>query len=142
MAAPVAVVEYPWTWIRFNGNRKKKIPTAAYKKRVSRLAALKLSDSNSRSGSIGDATLSSANTNPIRQPKPTIKLPKTNGSLQPRLTDSIKPLTRPPNPTVARIAPNQSMRPALALRLSGIRQTETTITAAASGRLIKNTQRQ
>ena len=28
-AAPVAVAEYPWTWIRFNGNRKKKIPIAA-----------------------------------------------------------------------------------------------------------------
>jgi hypothetical protein len=28
-AAPVAVVEYPCTWIKFNGNKKKKLPTAA-----------------------------------------------------------------------------------------------------------------
>jgi hypothetical protein len=29
MAPPAAVAEYPWTWIRFNGNKKKKIPVAA-----------------------------------------------------------------------------------------------------------------
>src|SRR5205807_9710391 len=46
-----------------------------------------------------------------------------------------------PSPTVARIAPTQSMLRALELRLSGIRQTEMAITAAASGRLIKNTHR-
>ncbi len=52
------------------------------------------------------ATLCSTKTNAIRQPTPAIKLPKTSGSLQPRLTDSIKPKTRPPNPAVARIAPD------------------------------------
>ena len=29
VAAPAAVAEYAWTWIRFNGNKKKKIPMAA-----------------------------------------------------------------------------------------------------------------
>src|SRR5260370_8225986 len=50
------------------------------------------------------------NTNAIRQPKPTIKLPKTRGYLQPRLTDSMNPLTKPPNPIVTTKAPNQSTR--------------------------------
>src|SRR5260370_700696 len=141
-AAPAAVAEYPWTWIRFKGNKKKKIPIAAYKKSVSRFAPLKLRDLNSVSGSIGELTLVSTNMKATRQPKPTIKLPKTKGLRQPKLTDSINPTIKPPSPAVATSAPNQSMRPAPALRLSGIRQTEMAITAAASGRLIKNTHRQ
>src|SRR4029077_9859867 len=142
MAAPVAVAEYPWTWIRSNGNKKKKIPMAAYKNSVSKFAPLKLRDSNSVNGSIGLVPLASTNANAIRQPQPTIKLTKTRGFLQPRLTDSMNPLTKPPSPTVARNAPNQSIRAAIALRLSGIRQTEMAIAAAASGRLMKNTHRQ
>src|ERR1700730_18912409 len=86
-AAPVAVVEYPWTWIRFNGNKKKKIPIAAYKNSVSRFAPLKLRDLNSASGSIGEVTLASMNTKATRHAKPTSKLPKTSGFRQPKLTD-------------------------------------------------------
>src|SRR5260370_20107612 len=141
-AAPAAVAEYPWTWIKFKGIKKKKIPIAAYKKSVSRFAPLKLRDLNSVSGSIGELTLVSTNTKATRQPKPTSRLPKTSGLRQPKLTDSMNPTIKPPSPAVAMNAPNQSMRPAPALRLSGIRQTEMAITAAASGRLIKNTHRQ
>src|SRR6266481_3325197 len=82
------------------------------------------------------------NTNAIRQPKPTIKLPKTRGCLQPRLTDSMNPLTKPPNPIVTAKAPDQSTRAMAGLRLSGIRHNEMDITAAARGRLMKNAQRQ
>src|SRR5260370_24515716 len=142
MAAPAAVAEYPWTWIKFNGNKKKKIPIAAYKNSVSRFAPLKLRDSNSASGSIGELPLASISTKATRQPKPTIKLPKTSGLRQPKLTDSMNPTINPPTPAVATSAPSQSMRPAVALRLSGIRQTEIAITAAARGRLMKNTHRQ
>src|SRR5713226_7087763 len=141
IAAPAAVAEYPWTWIKFNGNKKKKIPIAAYKKSVSRFAPLKLRDLNSVSGSIGELTLVSTNTKATRQPKPTIKLPTTRGLRQPKLTDSMNPTIKPPSPAVAISAPNQSMRPAVALRLSGIRQTEIAITATARGRLMKNTHR-
>src|ERR1700687_6040401 len=141
-AAPVAVVEYPWTWIRFKGNKKKKIEIAEYKKSVSRFAPLKLRDLNSATGNIGELALASINTKATIQPTPTIKLPKTSGLRQPKLTDSMNPTIKPPSPTVAISAPNQSMRPVVALRLSGIRQTEIAITAAARGRLIKNTHRQ
>src|SRR5258708_6601408 len=78
----------------------------------------------------------------MRQPKPTIKLPKTRGCLQPRLTDSMNPLTKPPNPIGTTKAPDQSTRARAGLRLSGIRHNEMDITAAASGRLMKNAQRQ
>ncbi len=48
------MVEYPWTWSRFSGNRKKKIPIAAYSKSVSRFAPLKLRDLNTeREAGIG-----------------------------------------------------------------------------------------
>src|SRR5579872_931192 len=141
-AAPAPVAEYPWTWIRFKGNKKKKIPMAAYKNSVSKFAPLKLWELKRARGSIGDATLASANANTARLTPPTIKLPNTRGLLQPRFTDSMNPATRPPNPTVARKAPTRSMRPATALRLSGIRHNEIMITAAASGTLIKNTHRQ
>src|SRR5260370_20343965 len=48
----------------------------------------------------------------------------------------------PPNPTVATKTPSQSTCLAVALRLSGIRRSEIAITAAASGILMKNAQRQ
>src|SRR5260370_35564073 len=99
MAAPAAVAEYPWTWIRFNGNKKKEIPIAAYRKRVNRFAALKRRDSKSVGGTIGEETWASTKTNAIRHPKPTIKLPSTRGFLQPRLSDSSKPFTNPPSAT-------------------------------------------
>src|SRR5260370_35583019 len=50
--------------------------------------------------------------------------------------------TPPPNPTVAARAPSQSTCLAVALRLSGIWRSEIAITAAASGILTKNAQRQ
>ena len=106
------------------------------------MAPVKLRDANSLSGTIGQAPLASTITNATRQPKPTIKLPKTRGCLQPRVTDSMNPLTRPPKPSVTIVAPNQSTRATVSLRLSGIRQSEMAITAAAGGRLMKNAQRQ
>src|SRR5437879_5895453 len=108
----------------------------------SRFAPVKLREANSVSGTIGETPPASMNTNTMRQPKPTIKLPKTRGCLQPRLTDSMNPLTKPPNPIVTTTAPNQSTRAVVALRLSGIRHNEMDITAAASGRLMRNAQRQ
>src|SRR5258708_36423211 len=119
-----------------------KIPIAAYKSSVSRFAPLKLRDLNSASGSIGELTVASINTKATRHPKPTIRLPKTNGLRQPKLTDSMNPTIKPPSPAVATSARNQSIPPAAALPLPGIRQTETAITAAAGGRLSKNTHRQ
>src|SRR5258708_11734744 len=102
MAAPLAVVEYPWTWIRFNGNKKKKMPIVAYRNRVSRFAPLKLRDLNRLSGSMGAVELASTNTNAARQAQPTSRLPNTRGFFQPRFTDSRKPYTTPANPPVAR----------------------------------------
>src|SRR6266550_6933394 len=99
-------------------------------------------DLNNVSGTIDDVPRASTNANAARQTKPAIKLPNTRGFRQPKLTDSRKPLTNPPNPTVARIAPHQSIRRAVTLRLSGIRHSEMAITAAASGRLTKNAHRQ
>src|SRR5438105_14082834 len=52
--------------------------------------------------------LASTNTNTIRQVQPTIKLPKTSGCDHPRLTDSMNPFTKPPNPRVTTRAPIQS----------------------------------
>ena len=99
-------------------------------------------DSNSDNGIIGEGTLPSTTTSAIRQVTPRIKLPKTRGFRQPRLTDSMNPTTTPPSPRVASSAPDQSIRLALAMRLSGIRQSEMVITANASGRLMKNIDRQ
>src|SRR5438552_14591807 len=86
--------------------------------------------------------LASTNTNTIRQVQPTIKLPKTSGCDHPRLTDSMNPFTKPPNPRVTTRAPIQSTCPPAALRLSGTRHSEMAITAAANGRSMKKTQRQ
>src|ERR1700757_2626438 len=118
------------------------MPIAAYRNRVSRFAPLKLGFFKSAGGIIGEASRASTIANPARQPEPAIRLPKTRGFLQPRLVDSIKPLTMPHSPRVARTAPGQSTRRLTALRLSGIRQTERAVTVAASGTLMKNTQRQ
>ena len=103
---------------------------------------MKVRESNNASGSIGDATLPSTAIKAIRHATPRIKLPQTSGFRQPKLTDSMKPATKPPNPMVASIAPDQSMRPVPAMRLSGMCQSEMVITATASGRLMKNTHRQ
>src|ERR1700692_1363095 len=111
--APAAVGEYPCTWIRFKGNKKKKIPIAAYKGSVSKFSPVKVRDRNSESGSIGDTTLPSVMTKAMRHPIPTVKLPITTKFDQPKLADSMIPTTRPPSPTVARNAPHQSSRPAL-----------------------------
>src|SRR5438876_12430801 len=86
--------------------------------------------------------LASTNTNTIRQQQPTIKLPITRGCDQPRLTDSMNPFTKPPNPRVTTRAPIQSICPAETLRLSRTCQSEMAITAAATGRLMQKTQRQ
>src|SRR5580693_4224881 len=123
------------------GNRKKKIPIAAYSSSVSRFAPLELRDLNIASGTVGALTLSSTNKNASKQPPPTSKLPTISGFFQPSSTDSTNPVTTPPSPAVARIAPSQSKRFTLALRLSGIRQTEIATTAAAIGKLMKNTHR-
>ena len=93
-------------------------------------------------GTIGEDDLDSMNPNATREPKPTIKLARAKGFLQPRLTDSMKPLTKPPNPRAAKKAPVQSTRPPTELRLSGICHAEIIITAAARGRLIKKAARQ
>src|SRR5579864_1941155 len=142
IAVPALVGEYSWTWIRFNGNKKKKIPTAAYKKSVSKFAPLNLRDSKSFSGTIGVETWASPKTNMARLPKPRTKLPNTKRFVQPKFTDSRKPYTKPPSPRVASRDPIQSMRPAVARRLSGICQYEIAMTDAAIGRLMKNAQRQ
>src|SRR5689334_16633514 len=109
MAAPVLVVEYPCTWIKSNGNRKKKIPTAEYKNNVSKFAPEKVREPNRLSGNIGVFCRSSTRTNKIKSKTPPIKLATTQGFLQPRFTDSINPPTRPPSPKVTKVAPNQSI---------------------------------
>src|SRR5882724_3734850 len=124
------------------GNKKKKIPIAEYRKSVSRFAPPKLRDLNRPSGTVGSVALVSTNTNAMKQPTPPIKLPITKGFLQPKPTDSTNPAIKPPRAAVARIAPNQSTCRMLALRLSGIRHTEIASTAAAIGKLMKNTHRQ
>src|SRR5580704_2574475 len=78
----------------------------------------------------------------IRNAQPTIKVPQTEGWLQPRLADSMKPNVTPPRPTVASSPPVQSMFPRELLLLSVTCQTESPITAAARGTLMKNAQRQ
>src|SRR5207244_1371410 len=90
----------------------------------------------------GKLTPSNTKTNKIRHVQPTINHPKTRGCDQPRLTDSMNPFTKPPNPRVTTRAPIQSTCPPVGLRLSGTRQSEIAITAAANGRLMKKTQRQ
>src|SRR5215472_2372374 len=89
---------------------------------------------------MGELTLASAQAKPARQAMLATKLPRTRGSLQPRVCDSIKPYTTPPSPADAVRAPSQSMCLASVLRLSGTCQRVITITAAAIGTLIKNTQ--
>ena len=64
---------------------------AAYKNSVSRFAPLKLLDSKSVMGTIGEVTLRSMSTKAIMHPKPMTKLPITRGCLQPRLLDSTNP---------------------------------------------------
>jgi hypothetical protein len=129
--------------MRFSGNKKKKIPIAAYKKKRQQIGAtLKLRDLNSVSGTIGDAPRASTKTSAATHPAPTSKLPKTKGLRQPRVPDSRNPHTKPPSPTVARSAPAQSMCAPLVWLLSGIRHSEMTITATAIGTLMKNARRQ
>src|SRR5258708_36668784 len=102
MAAPVAVEEYPCTWIRLSGKRKKKMPMAEYKNKVSRFAPVKLAFLNMASRTIGEVARASTRAKPIMQPKPAIKLPKTTGFLQTRLADSSKPLRIPPRHSLDR----------------------------------------
>src|SRR5260221_11052024 len=97
-----------------------KIPIAAYKSSVSRFAPLKLRDSNSASGSIGEFTVASINTKATRHPKPAIRLPKTNGLRQPKLTDSMSPTINPPIPDVENTATNQPDSPPSPLMQPGI----------------------
>src|SRR5205085_11036004 len=99
-------------------------------------------EANSLRGSIGEAALASTKMKAIRQAEPLSKLPRISGCFQPRLADSIKPVTKPPRPRVTSRAPNQSMRPAVELRVSGMCHAEMATTAAARGRLMKNAQRQ
>src|SRR5437660_12656330 len=105
------------------------------------LAPLKLPDRNRSNGTIGEFAVDSTNTKTARPARPTVKLPKTSGLLQPKLVDSTNPNTNPPNPTVPTSAPSQSIRRAATLRLSGICHSERAITNAESGRLMKNTHR-
>src|SRR5712692_3364691 len=78
----------------------------------------------------------------IRDAQPTIKVPQTEGWLQPRLADSTKPNVTLPRPTVAISAPIQSMLPRAVVLLSGTRHSESAIATAARGTLMKNAQRQ
>src|SRR6266852_800888 len=128
--------------MRSNGNRKKKMPRAAYRKTVSKLAPLKSRDRKSCNGTIGESARDSMKKKAIRDAQPTIKGPQTEGWLQPRLADSMKPNVTPPRPAVAISAPVQSMVPRAVVLLSGTRQTESPITTAARGTLTKNAQRQ
>src|SRR5579862_4371059 len=116
------------------------MPTAAYRKRVNRFAPLKVADPNSSSGTSGVATVFSTNRKRTSDPTPTIKLPRTRGSVQPRIDDSRNPYTSAAKPRVTIAAPNQSRLLVSELRDSGTRHNEIIRTTAAKGRLIKNTQ--
>src|SRR3979409_1085003 len=100
-AAPAAVVEYPWSWIRSMGYRKKKTPIAAYRKNVMRFAPLKARDLNSASGRIAEDEGTYAPTKIPRQATPPSILPNTSGLPQPNFTDSSNAVTTPPKPAVA-----------------------------------------
>src|SRR5947209_8343941 len=128
--------------MRSNGNRKKKIPRAAYRKSVSKLAPLKSRDRKTCNGTMGESTRDSKIKNAIRDAQPTIKVTQTEGLLQPRLADSMKQYATPPRPSVAISAPAQSILPAAMALLSGTRHSASPITAAAKGTLMKNAQRQ
>src|ERR1700732_4099029 len=91
---------------------------------------------------MGEAARGSTKKNKNKKLQPTVKLPSTKGCAQPRFTDSMSPLTTPPSPRVTTSAPGQSTWPPTEVRLSGIYQSEIVMTAAARGRLMKNTQRQ
>src|SRR6266446_923496 len=78
----------------------------------------------------------------IRDAQPTIKVPQTKRWLHPRLADSMKPYATSPKPTVATSAPVQSIFPRAVVLLSGTRHSESPITTAARGTLMKNAQRQ
>ena len=125
--------------------KKKRAPRAAYKRKVKRLAPLKVCDRNRLSGSIGDRLRISTNRNTIRAEKPTTTEASTNPLPNPRLLDSINPKTIPPNASVARKAPhrsNFSYSPKSSLRLSLTCRKRMINTIAAAGILIKNTARQ
>src|ERR1700688_1581557 len=89
---------------------------------------------------MGEATRFSTNTKTMSEAKPTIKLPRTSGCLQPKFADSTNPNTIPPSPTVANADPSQSVFCGVELRDSGMCQREMAMTAAAIGTLIKKTQ--
>src|SRR5580693_2389536 len=91
---------------------------------------------------MGDPPRDSTKKKAIRDTKPTTKAPQTYGSLQPRFADSINPYAKLPKLSVAMNAPAQSRFPGASVLLSGTRHNESTITAAATGRLMKNAQRQ
>src|SRR5579862_264828 len=123
------------------GNRKKKIPSAAYRKSVSKLAALKSLSRKSSSGTIGELARASIHKKPPSNTTPAAIEPQTNGSRQPRIDDSMNAYVTPPNPAVAVSAPSQSTLPRFSSLLSGTCHTPSSTTAAAIGTLMKNTHR-
>src|SRR5882724_1670877 len=142
IAAPADVAEYPCTCINVTGNRKKKMPIAAYRKRVNRFAPRKERDLNKESETIGEDALDSTHRKRARRIRPPSKLPSTMGCRQPSFEDSRSPVTTQPRLAVASAAPSQSRCPARELLLSGTWRRESITTAAASGRFRKNAHRQ
>src|SRR4051812_25997827 len=119
LAAPAAVAEYRCTCIRLRGKRKKKMPSAAYKNRVSRFAPRNERDLKSPSETMGEDTCVSTQRKSARQINPTSKQTTTKGCRQPSFEDSRSPVTPLPRLTVARTAPSQSRRCVSEFRLSG-----------------------
>src|SRR5260370_1364090 len=73
---------------------------------------------------------------------PTVKVPQTDGLLQPSAADSMNPQVMPAKPIVTTSAPAQSSPVCAFILLSGTHHVERRITAAATGTLMKNTHRQ
>src|SRR5215831_19191146 len=115
-------------------------PRAAYRKRVSRLAAPKFRERKSPKDTMGAGERASTIRKAARAQRPKTALSFT---ARPPREASIRAKVTAPNPSVASTAPGQSRRPlASGLRLSGTRHRVMHTTAAAIGRLIRKTQRQ
>src|SRR5207249_9273303 len=100
-AAPAAVAEYSWTWIKLSGKKNIPPPKAVYRKSVSRFAPLKLRERNSARGNIGFGQRASTSRKTASESAPPKSVTSTNGWPKPNLEDSIRPYTSIPNPSVA-----------------------------------------
>src|SRR5262249_1333811 len=146
--APDAIGEYPATTCSATTNRKNTTPIPPYTTNVTRLTAVNSFDANTSSGTIASGLpvrvrLRSVSTKPAPHATPSAAATMTATRAAPGGGASVSAYVTPASASAASPAPSTPTPPcAVSSLVSGTCRTATATTTAASGRLIRNTQRQ